>query len=415
MDDGGQTQKYNLEDHLGTSVMRLNANATTIIDKEEYCPFGESSLRTFASKRYRYVGKEKDGESGLYYYGARYYMAWVGRFVSVDPLADKYAQLTPYNYAANNPIGDLDIDGMQATGSEESENGGTPSIQTGDDKLDAVANRIIADNDCHQVRILTEDTGVTTIFVNDDIVAKYHPDSGYFEKNGAPHVADDHGHLSPAQVDDGGSAERKKVYDPEFAYRGPIGTSAKEGATPNTSTIREAPPERMDPRNSLGEPDKPSTQGALEITEKVADVASTATEAANETFKNSSTYRGHLRKFTHWVSKKWNSVKSGKLYQGIKNVLPKAAKWLGRASKVLTPLVAAIEWATDTWDAHTVANVIIWAGIISVGIALGPVAAIVLSAAAIVASAAGLDETIDRNFGREAHPEIWKHVPRFSL
>lgn len=114
MDDPGPAVKYNLEDHLGTSTTRLDANGT-LIDREEYYPFGDSSLRTFEKKRYRYVGKELDGESGLYYYGARYYAAWVGRFVSVDPLAKEYAQLTPYNYAANDPIGDLDVDGMQNT------------------------------------------------------------------------------------------------------------------------------------------------------------------------------------------------------------------------------------------------------------------------------------------------------------
>lgn len=76
-------------------------------------PFGDSSLRTFSKKRYRYVGREKDLESGLYYYGARYYCAWTCRFISVDPLAAQYEQLTPYNYADNNPVNDYDIDGMQ--------------------------------------------------------------------------------------------------------------------------------------------------------------------------------------------------------------------------------------------------------------------------------------------------------------
>ena len=95
---------YNLEDHLGTSGTRIEASGTPI-DHEEYYPFGDSSLRTFSKKRYRYVGKERDNESGLYYYGARYYMAWVGRFVSVDALSDKYIYLSPYNYAANDPIG----------------------------------------------------------------------------------------------------------------------------------------------------------------------------------------------------------------------------------------------------------------------------------------------------------------------
>ncbi|MBK9417943.1 MAG: RHS repeat-associated core domain-containing protein [Flavobacteriales bacterium] len=88
-------------------------------------PFGDTSFGAFAKKRYRYVGKEKDGESGLYYYGARYYAPWICRFVSVDPLAHDYPYLTPYNYAGNKPIGDLDIDGMQGTGD-------SPHVSTGD-------------------------------------------------------------------------------------------------------------------------------------------------------------------------------------------------------------------------------------------------------------------------------------------
>jgi len=43
----------------------------------------------------------------------RYYAPWMCRFVSVDPLADKYPMLTPYNYASNSPVGELDVDGMQ--------------------------------------------------------------------------------------------------------------------------------------------------------------------------------------------------------------------------------------------------------------------------------------------------------------
>ncbi|MDI9340175.1 MAG: RHS repeat-associated core domain-containing protein [Sediminibacterium sp.] len=103
---------YNLETNIGSSSVRLDNNGT-VIDNEEYYPFGDSSLRTFTYKRYRYVGKERDRESGLYYYGARYYAAWTCRFISVDPLADKYVHITPYNYADNNPINDYDIDGQQ--------------------------------------------------------------------------------------------------------------------------------------------------------------------------------------------------------------------------------------------------------------------------------------------------------------
>ncbi|MGV3598694.1 MAG: RHS repeat-associated core domain-containing protein [Bacteroidota bacterium] len=118
---------YTLGDNIGSSNLRLSTTGT-IIDKEEYYPFGDTSLRTFTYKRYRYVGKEKDSESGLYYYGARYYASWTCRFISVDPLAAQYAHLNPYNYADNNPINDLDIDGMQTTQSQrtpETGSGGT--------------------------------------------------------------------------------------------------------------------------------------------------------------------------------------------------------------------------------------------------------------------------------------------------
>lgn len=121
---------YNLEDQIGSSTVRLDTNGT-IIDKEEYYPFGDSSLRTFTYKRYRYVGKERDGESGLYYYGARYYTAWTCRFISVDPLAAKYDQLTPYQNAGNNPINDYDIDGMQGAKTPEGGGDGGNSTTTG--------------------------------------------------------------------------------------------------------------------------------------------------------------------------------------------------------------------------------------------------------------------------------------------
>lgn len=80
-------------------------------------------------KAIKYVGKEKDAESGLIYYGARYYAAWTCRFISVDPLASRYAMLNPYNYASNSPIGQMDIDGMQNPDQETSQ----PSQSNGGD------------------------------------------------------------------------------------------------------------------------------------------------------------------------------------------------------------------------------------------------------------------------------------------
>jgi RHS repeat-associated protein len=115
--------QYNLEDNLGGSIILLENNGANI-NKEEYYPFGETSFGSYAEKRYKYCAKERDKESGLYYYGARHYSSWTCRFVSVDPLAAKYNQLTPYNYAGDNPINDKDIDGMQ---SEKTPTGGDTS------------------------------------------------------------------------------------------------------------------------------------------------------------------------------------------------------------------------------------------------------------------------------------------------
>nr|MBA3987159.1 RHS repeat-associated core domain-containing protein [Flavobacteriales bacterium] len=115
---------YNLEDQIGSSTVRLNTTGA-VIDKEEFYPFGDSSLRTFTKKRYRYVGKEKDLESGLYYYGARYYAPWLCRFISVDPMKEERAWLTPYNYVQNNPINLTDPTGALDDG------GGDP-VKKGD-------------------------------------------------------------------------------------------------------------------------------------------------------------------------------------------------------------------------------------------------------------------------------------------
>jgi RHS repeat-associated protein len=133
-DDISNTEVYNLEDHLGSSSVRLDTNGA-VIDKEEYYPFGDSSLRTFDKKRYRFTGKEKDSESGLYYFGARYYAAWTCRFISVDPKARQSDYQSSYAYGDNNPIVMNDPSGSKAekvTGSKGGGNGGNKGNSGGD-------------------------------------------------------------------------------------------------------------------------------------------------------------------------------------------------------------------------------------------------------------------------------------------
>ncbi len=62
---------------------------------------------------YKFNGKELDEETGFYYYGARYYDPRISIWQSVDPLAEKYPNVSPYNYCLNNPINAIDPDGKE--------------------------------------------------------------------------------------------------------------------------------------------------------------------------------------------------------------------------------------------------------------------------------------------------------------
>src|SRR6185295_274558 len=76
-DDGAPDKlvKYHLGDHLGSSNIVLD-DAGGLINREEYTPYGETSFGSFGRKRYRFTGKERDEESGLLYYEARYLLPW---------------------------------------------------------------------------------------------------------------------------------------------------------------------------------------------------------------------------------------------------------------------------------------------------------------------------------------------------
>ena len=101
-------------DHLGSSAY-LTDDAGAITQTLNYLPYGEDWVDVHNSpnylSRYKYNGKEKDPESGLLYYGARYYDSDISQWLSIDPMADKYPSLSPYNYCADNPVILVDPDG----------------------------------------------------------------------------------------------------------------------------------------------------------------------------------------------------------------------------------------------------------------------------------------------------------------
>lgn len=80
----------------------------------EYIPYGEvfvEERNNSWSTPYKFNGKELDEETGLYYYGARYYDPRTSVWVSVDPLAEKYPSVSSYVYCHNNPVNRIDPDG----------------------------------------------------------------------------------------------------------------------------------------------------------------------------------------------------------------------------------------------------------------------------------------------------------------
>ena len=70
-------------------------------------------LTTSYAPHYTFSGKERDAESGLNYFGARYYNSDLSIWLSVDPMVDKYPNLSPYTYCAGNPVRLVDPDGRE--------------------------------------------------------------------------------------------------------------------------------------------------------------------------------------------------------------------------------------------------------------------------------------------------------------
>ena len=62
---------------------------------------------------YTFSAKEKDSETNLTYFGARYYSSDLSVWLSVDPMSDKYPSLSPYVYCANNPVKLVDPNGEE--------------------------------------------------------------------------------------------------------------------------------------------------------------------------------------------------------------------------------------------------------------------------------------------------------------
>ncbi len=123
--NAGFRYTYQYKDHLGNirlSYTDVNQNtgaiSLSIVEENNYYPFGlehkgYNNVVNGTEHPYKYNGKEHNEELGLnwYDYGARNYMPDLGRWTTVDPLAEKFYDNSPYHMAANNPIVFMDYNG----------------------------------------------------------------------------------------------------------------------------------------------------------------------------------------------------------------------------------------------------------------------------------------------------------------
>ena len=105
---------YYLKDHQGNNRVVVNPDGSSG-QVNHYYPFGglfgESTGN--AVQPYKYNGKELDRTHGLdwYDYGARHMAPDAGRFTTIDPMAEKYYNISPYAYCGNNPVNYVDLHG----------------------------------------------------------------------------------------------------------------------------------------------------------------------------------------------------------------------------------------------------------------------------------------------------------------
>ena len=116
---------YYHSDHLGSTAYITDQKAN-VTQYDAYLPYGELLVDEHSSSAdlpYKFNGKELDEETGLYYYGARYMNPVTSMWYGVDPLAEKYPNVSAFVYCMGNPVKLVDVDGCDTLNLSKNEDG----------------------------------------------------------------------------------------------------------------------------------------------------------------------------------------------------------------------------------------------------------------------------------------------------
>ncbi|WP_163178428.1 RHS repeat domain-containing protein [Bacteroides sp. 51] len=125
------TYHYYLQDHQGNNRVVTDQNGN-VEEVNHYYPFGGIFEIAQNVQPYKYNGKELDRTYGLdlYDYSARFMDPKLGRFTTMDPMAEKYYSVSPYAYCANNPMRYIDPTGREMIGYTVNRNGTLKPVNT---------------------------------------------------------------------------------------------------------------------------------------------------------------------------------------------------------------------------------------------------------------------------------------------
>ncbi|CAM3995026.1 RHS repeat domain-containing protein [Flavobacterium cucumis] len=139
---------------------------SSILEENHYYPFGLEhegyDIGLLQKYKYKYNGKEYQDELGLnmYDYGARNYDPALGRWMNIDPLAEKYRRWSPYNYVMNSPLRFIDSDGMRVSYGDFIDNAGREgqsnqeSGEGSDDYFDKKTGKYLGKGGTDEIRVI---------------------------------------------------------------------------------------------------------------------------------------------------------------------------------------------------------------------------------------------------------------------